>query len=169
MLFSWLKATVYVRLRRDWLVVRDLATGREFQDQPLLALQKQKAGEVILAVGEAALAEQGKEQVQLVNGFAHPRSVLNDFSIAEKTLGYFIRQLFSGSLFRPAPIVILHIMEDFEGGLTQIEIRALLELGAGVGGREVYIWQGQELTDDAISHKHYPEGTWMVGPPKTRL
>jgi len=157
---------VYVRIKKTWLSVRDVATGAEYQDKPLLAIKRQPSGSTVVSVGSRALAETAKQDVQIVNGYDHPRTVLNDFSAAEKTLAYFLKQVFASTILRPSPVLILHVQEQLEGGLTQVEVRALLELGAGVGGREVYIWEGRDLTDREISDRQYPDGHWLKGPPK---
>ena len=60
------------------------------------------------------------------------------------------------------PIIILHPTENLQGGITQIEYKALVELGASIGGRQVFVCTGRPLTnkellDTAFLKKHCAE------------
>jgi len=142
---------VYVRIRSDRLHLRDVTTGREWKEVPEAAVRSGSKPTVV-AVGsmasQAALREPGN--VKLMNGYAHPRTMIADFTIAEKVLQHAVNLIFEGRLLRPAPILVMHPLERLEGGLTGVEERALLELAAGAGAREAHIWVGRELTDSEI-------------------
>ena len=60
----------------------------------------------------------------------------------------------------------MHPLEKTEGGLTQIEVRALQELAAGAGAIEAHVWQGRELMDYELESRKFPEGHWLSGKPK---
>lgn len=111
-----------------------------------------------LAVGNEALALRGRDGVELVNGFQHPRTLLADFSMAEQTLKLLLRKLLPPSLLRPAATVVLQPLEQLEGGLTQLEIRGLVELLRSVGARQVYLWIGAELGRDELERLQFPAG-----------
>ena len=55
-----------------------------------------------------------------------------------------------------APHLVLHPLGDPAGGLTQVELRALHELGRGAGAARVTVWQGPPLTDDEVRSGRYP-------------
>ena len=61
--------------------------------------------------------------------------------------------------------MIMHVIEELEGGLSQIEIRALQELAIEVGGQTVHIWNGRELIDEEIKENKYPGDQWLASPP----
>ena len=139
----------YVRLRRNRINVRDASGGREFDDEPLLALSDGDQPR-IEAIGVAARRTTNR----IVNPFSHPRAIVADFVAAEKLLQHAFREVSARRLIRPAPIAVMHWVDDLEGGLTQIENRVLRELGEAAGARRVY-WQGRELTNEELRSGTY--------------
>ena len=83
--------------------------------------------------------------------FSHPRSLLGNYSIAEETLTKLIKQG-KFSFLDSAPIMFIQAMERTEAGLTQIEIRALQELGLASGARAVAVYDetGKLLTPNSL-------------------
>jgi len=88
--------------------------------------------------------------------FAHPRSLVSDFTVAEQVLKAYFRRVRGKSLLQPNPLVIVHPLGEHEGGLTQVELRALRELAFGAGASEARIWQGPQLTDEQVLANEYP-------------
>ncbi|MCQ4348115.1 rod shape-determining protein [Pseudomonas stutzeri] len=157
-MFNLFRNTLYLRLQADLLRVLHVESGQTFSEAPLLALRHDGKGQRMpLAAGNAALALDGQPGVELVNGFRHPRSLLADFAVAEQTLQRLLKRIQPPALLRPAPTVVLQPLERLEGGLTQVEIRALIELLKGAGARQVYIWTGRELHGHELEHLHFPE------------
>ena len=80
-------------------------------------------------------------------GFRSPRTLIGHFTSTEKEFregfGKVRRGFFS-------PWVLMHPMELIEGGVTQVESRALIELASGCGARRAGIWQGSELAGDRV-------------------
>lgn len=153
-------APVYVRLQHDRIRLRHAATGREIDEKPVLAVST-TVPRTILGAGRTA-AEQAaltRSAWELVNGFDHPRLLLADFQVAERTLRHFLRQLLGSRLLPPSPVLVMHPLERLEGGITPIEVRAMRELAAGAGAREALVWTGPELTDAELS-----EGTFRGRP-----
>ena len=139
---TFLKPIVYARLEPELLSLREVGSGRTLSEPPLAALSGQK----VLAVGEAARLQGG----EVVNPFRHPRTLLAEFTVAQAVLKGFLKKLYEGRWFQPAPLIVLHARVDLEGGLTQIERRALHELGMGAGAYRVLLWQGRDLMDDEM-------------------
>ena len=83
-------------------------------------------------------------------GFSHPRTVLGNFSVAEPLLRQLVTQVAIGRVLRLAPQILLHPQEKLDGGLTQIEERALQELALAAGAGVVKIWLGAELADPEV-------------------
>lgn len=148
-MFNLFRSTVYVRIKPERLSVLHLESGNEHSDVPALAIARKDGKSVVLGLGQAAAAT-GGSGVTLANGFKHPRTPIADFTVAEQTLKYFLKRVLPRSLFVPAPILVIHPQAQLEGGLTQIEIRAFVELGLGAGAREVYVWDGPELTREEL-------------------
>lgn len=142
---------VYVRFDRDSITLRDSGSGNQLEEVPVLAVSRSKPKR-ILGVGRSAeiSAAETREQYELFNGFDHPRVLLDDFLAAEKVLEHLFRKLLSARIFRPSPVVVMHPLGNIEGGMTQIEIRAIRELAAGAGAREVFVWSGRPLHDEEL-------------------
>ena len=50
----------------------------------------------------------------------------------------------------------MHPRGEPEGGYTQVEIRALRELGMAVGAALVTVWQGRSLTTEELLSGRFP-------------
>ena len=160
MLRHFLNPVVYVKLQPDLMTVRDVNSGVELTEPPLLALVRQPRVHV-LGIGHEASAAAVSTGVELVNPFKHPRTLFSDFTVAEKLLKQFLLKVFKNAgnwILRPSPTIVLHPLVDPEGGFTQIELRAMQELGLGAGARKVYIWQGRLLADDELKELKFGDG-----------
>lgn len=110
----------------------------------------------IVAVGTAARAAMLDPSVKIVRPFAHPRSLVSDFTVADQLLKAFMRRMPSQSFFKVAPMVVIHPQGEPEGGFTQVEIRAFHELALGAGASTVRVWQGRDLTDHELLSGSFP-------------
>ncbi len=79
--------------------------------------------------------------------FRSPRTLIGHFTSAEQEFREGLRRVRRGLL---PPWVLMHPMELIEGGLTQVESRALAELAAGSGARRVGVWTGEELSGPRV-------------------
>lgn len=135
----------YVQMRENRLTVINVATGDRWDQAPLLALEANAKGiKSVVAVGDEAKRRVGPG-IEVVNPFAHPRTLLSDFSVAEKLLQEVFKAMSKSSLMPTSPAVIMHPLEKLDGGLTQIEVRAMRELALGAGARDVLVREGAEL------------------------
>ncbi len=68
------------------------------------------------------------------------------------------------------PRVIIHPLETLEGNLSQVEAKALVDLGSKLtlGYGEVYIWIGRELSDEELFCIHHKD-TVLSNKPKSML
>ncbi|MBB4862732.1 rod shape-determining protein MreB [Pseudomonas nitritireducens] len=158
-------STLYLKLSRHWISGVLLPSGQAFGEPPLLALRYEDGKPKVLAVGEAAQQLQGQAGVEVLNGFDHPRTLLANYPICEKTLQLLFRRLVPRTLFKAAPIAILHPQELLEGGLTMVEARGFHELCRGAGARKVHVWTGRELSIDELRNGQFPDGAgtdWKV-------
>jgi rod shape-determining protein MreB and related proteins len=158
MIKAWLSSGPFcIRIKRNQISVTDVATGRKWEDEPLIALSKKGNNKIISAIGAAA-RETGDD---LINPFDHPRVLVADFVLGEKLLqhgfqmvscGFFV---VPGIKWTPSPTVVIHVLEELEGGISQIESRALMEMAHGASAREVHIWNASELSDAEIKNGFY--------------
>ena len=149
------KSTLYVRIRRNKISVRFVEKKREVTDQPIVGMNGKNR---ILAVGEEANSHKYKNihDYRVLNGFDHPRTIIGQFDIADAALRYLMKRTVSSRAF-VRPVIVFHPKDDYEGGLSQIEVRALRDMGEHVGGREVHIWVGRDLTDEELQSGKFPE------------
>ena len=141
---------VYVRISSKALILRDSADGTELSIDPVLFVYGDGSKKRYALNSNVESLGDVRGASKRINGFKHPRTVLSDFIVAEQTLKLALRELFKDRRVAPNPILVLHPVEKTEGGLTWIERRAFMELGEGVGGRRVHVWEGRVLTDTEL-------------------
>jgi len=89
----------------------------------------------IAAVGKEAKQMLGRTPKSIVAIRPMKDGVIADFSVTERMLQYFIKQVHSGNFMRPSPRVLVCV----PAGATQVERRAIKESALGAGAREVYL------------------------------
>ena len=130
-----------VEISPQRLSVRNLKSGLAVSEIPELAIDT-KARKVLAMGAQARAAAAQAPQCEVVNPFAHPRSLVSDFTSGELLLRAFVRRASPRHWLHPAPLVFLHPVGDPEGGYTQIERRALREMALGAGARNVALCIG---------------------------
>jgi rod shape-determining protein MreB len=161
-MFSAFKPVVYVQISPERLSLKNLKTGQTLAEVPELALSAPPRRRV-LAVGSEARAAAASASAEVVNPFAHPRSMVSDFTVAELLLQHQLRRVLVPSLLTVAPCVIVHPRGSPAGGFTQVERRAFREMARGAGASEVFVWTGRPLTDEEARSRRPPEaggGEW---------
>jgi hypothetical protein len=80
--------------------------------------------------------------------FSNPRLVVASFYNAEQLIRSVLKELLSiKSLLQPPLNIVIQQMEKLEGGLSDIERRALIDLGEQIGGRYIKVFEAAgELT-----------------------
>lgn len=154
-MLSFFSNVLYVQLSPERLTVRNSKTGQAISEIPEVAISEAPKG-TIVAVGSEARAPQTSQPVKIVNPFAHPRSLVSDFTVGEQLLKAFIKRLGGQSIFAVAPEIVMHPQGNPAGGFTQIEIRALHEMALGAGASQVKVWQGRALTDQELTSRQFP-------------
>ncbi|WP_448251590.1 rod shape-determining protein [Ottowia oryzae] len=150
-------ACLYVRLSPERLVVRDARAGRMFDQAAVLAVTRAAPRRIVAVGDQAVLAAAGAQQpVDLVRPFAHPRTLMADFTGGEQLLKAAIQTVLRGRWLALSPRVLMHPVGEPVGGLTQVEIRALQEMARGAGAHGVTVWQGPLLTDEQVLARQYP-------------
>ena len=150
-------ACLYVRLSPERLVVRDARAGRMFDQAAVLAVTRAAPRRIVAVGDQAVLAAAGAQQpVDLVRPFAHPRTLMADYTAGEQLLKAAIQTVLRGRWLALSPRVLMHPVGEPVGGLTQVEIRALQEMARGAGTHRVTVWQGPLLTDEQVLARQYP-------------
>lgn len=146
----------YCRIKPDWVAVKNIDKGILVEDVPQIAVKNNNGNWHPTAFGkEAGLAAEADQNVRIINPFKHPRVIIDDFDAAELVLKHFLKKAgLTGGLFSGAPVLVIHYIEPVEGGLSRIEARALIDLGFGLGAKNIYLLSSgeipSELTDDEI-------------------
>jgi rod shape-determining protein MreB len=153
-LLSAFAPLLYVQISPERLTVRDVKAGETLSEPPELAIGPKAS---VVGVGAEARTR-ADASVQVVNPFAHPRTLVSDFTSGEQLLRAFLRRLLPRSAFGISPRVVMHPLGEPAGGFTQIEIRALREMALGAGASEVLMWQGRPLTDQELLAGQFPAG-----------
>jgi len=150
-------AIAYIRVRRGRLSVR-LVTPKgcvgQYEDTAAAAFH---TGENrIEAFGAKAVEEAQMPMRELRRFFDHPRVLIHDWDLTRVVLRHFLHQA-GARRFRPyLHSVIWHPLEPLDGGITDIEVRALLDLAAAsagdgrIGRLASVVWQGEELSDAEV-------------------
>lgn len=149
----------YVQLSSAEVSVLNVKFNVLVRDLPEVALSP-GAKPSVLAVGRAARQAAAQSGGSWANPFGHPRSLVSDFVLAEAVLKHFVIQAAPAGwkrLVAPSPRMVIHPLGDPEGGYTQVEIRALRELGAAAGAAHVTVWQGRPLTREELQSGVFPD------------
>lgn len=150
-------ALVYIQITPELLTVRNVKTGTTVAEVPELAISTTPKAR-ILAVGPQARLAAASEPATVLNPFAHPRTLVSDFTAAEQLLKYQLLRVLKPWLWRPSPCVVMHPMGRDEGGYTQVERRAFREMVLGAGASQMFLWIGRPLTDAELLLRRAPEG-----------
>lgn len=148
-LFDRFKPIIYVQISPERLTLRNVRTGEFISEVPEVAIAYDNKVRIV-GVGSEANLHRSNPSVKIVNPFAHPRTLLSDFTVAEQLLKIFLRRMHGTSIFSILPKVVIHPLGEPEGGFTQIERRAFRELGFGAGASQVELREGRTLTDQEI-------------------
>jgi rod shape-determining protein MreB len=154
-MISFFNRILYVQVSPEKLTIRDPKTGASVSEVAEVAISCESK-EKIVGVGAGARAAMLDPSVKLVRPFAHPRSLVSDFTVADLLLKAFIQRMPGQSFLKLAPMVVMHPQGEPEGGFTQVEIRAFHELAVGAGASRVKVWQGRDLTDQELLSGAFP-------------
>jgi rod shape-determining protein MreB len=155
MMLSFFNRMFYIQVSPELLSVRNPKTGDLISEVAEIAISSGPKPKVV-GVGRAAHAATLDPSVKLVRPFAHPRSLVSDFTAADQLLKEFMRRMPGQSWLKVAPMVVIHPQGEPEGGFTQVEIRAFHELALGAGASMVKVWQGRDLTDQELLSGSFP-------------
>ena len=160
-MFSSLKPVIYIQISPELLTLKNLKTGESISEVPELAISTAPKRK-ILAVGSQARLAAASGLAEVLNPFAHPRSLVSDFTVSEQLIKHQLSRIAGKSLLAVSPCVIMHPLGSPAGGFTQVERRAFREMAFGAGASEVFVWTGRVLTDQEALSRRAPAsgGDW---------
>lgn len=119
-------ANTYVYVKGKGIVVREPS---------VVAIQKMKDRDVVLAVGEEAKKMIGRTPGNIVAIRPMKDGVIADFDVTHEMLRHFISQAYRRSWFKRKPRVVVCV----PSGVTAVEERAVKEATSQAGAREVHL------------------------------
>lgn len=154
---------LYIRIKSDWLSVKDVKTGHCYEDVPIAAVKKNNEDEISAFGFEARSLAAEDSDYSIVNGFENHRTIISDNGAAEQTLRYFMNSVIRKGLLQPPIKAILHPTEFARGKLPGDAARALQQLAVSAGAAEAYVWVGMEPMKSEIIEGDFPmRGEWLT-------
>lgn len=146
---------VYIRIASDRIIMQS-NDGLHWEASPDVGIKSKGKDEVIAVIKDGGASYQDAGGVtRWVNPFSHPRTIFSDFTVGEKLVRHGLLTMFGSRFTGVSPALgIIHPLEKLEGGLTEIEQRALKELGLAAGFREVRVYTGLELVVRGMTMKN---------------
>lgn len=162
-MLSFFQTSLYIQISPASVVMKNLKTGVTLAETPDVAITHRAGRSSIVGFGaEAHLLKANGQADVVINPFAHPRSMVSDFTVAQQLLKHLVRKSLGTTFLQSAPHVVMHPLGDPEGGFTQVEIRAFCELALGAGAAKVNIWTGRPLTDAEAKTRTFPHGAGVL-------
>ena len=157
---------LYIRIKNDWLSVKDVNTGHCYEDVPIAAVVKNDGGEVSAVGFEARSLAASDNHFSIINGFQDRVEIISDEHAAEQTLRYFMDSVIRKGLLQPPIKAILHPTEFARGKLSKEAARILQQLAIRAGAAQAYVWVGMEPMKSEIIQGDFPvRGEWLTEAP----
>jgi actin-like ATPase involved in cell morphogenesis len=129
------KAHVEISISRTRITVHQKPSGKYFDQPPLVAISCDNRNPLVAAIGAEAAAYIHNPDYFVFNPFDHPRVAVSDHSLAVIVLRHAISSVHSKSYF--SPTARLSYLSPLKGGLTEIEVKALVDIAVSAGCRSV--------------------------------
>jgi rod shape-determining protein MreB len=149
-MLSFFSPLVYIQISPNLLTLKNLKTGLEISEVAEIALSLPPKPKVILGAGAEARLASASEPAQLIQPFAHPRSLVSDFASAEALIRIQLQRVLGKGWLRVAPSVVMHPLGNPDGGFTQVELRAFREMALGAGASTARVWTGRPLANHEL-------------------
>ena len=149
-MLSFFSPLVYIQISPHLLTLKNLKSGLEISEVAEIALSLPPKPKVILGAGAQARLASASEPAQLIQPFAHPRSLVLDFASAEALIRLQLQRVLGKGWLRVAPSVVMHPLGNPDGGFTQVELRAFREMALGAGASTARVWTGRPLANHEL-------------------
>lgn len=140
-----LQNVVYLRIRRKWLGVQILTfTGRvrEWAGTPEAIFTRDRKGKERAYVLDDPMQHAGAARQSFV-AFDHPRVPFSNFGQTQETLRAYLEAAGWKKGLLPHTF-IFHLLDDWEGGLSDIEVRAFIQMGREIGAGTCLVVNSRE-------------------------
>lgn len=148
---SAFRSTVYVRIRRRWLGVRVITWSGKvhvWEGAAEAILVSGKKGQIEAFSASEALPRWSVLSRQFT-AFAHPRVLIEGYTETTGVIRAWLRQ--SGWKHKAGTSMVIHVLDHWEGGLSELELRALQQMAKELGASQSAVIEGgAELTDPEI-------------------
>ena len=134
-LFDFLSHDIGIDLGTANTYVFVKGKGVVLREPSVVAIQKMRDKDIILAVGEEAKQMIGRTPGNIVAIRPMKGGVIADFDVTHEMLRYFIGQAYRRSWFKRKPRVVVCV----PSGVTAVEERAVKEATLQAGAREVHL------------------------------
>jgi len=132
-------AIVQAKIWEDRIELINLETEDILESSTRLFYSVNEKLFTVVSVGELNSEEVDEGEVLDANPFSHPRTLLNDFFLAEKLLTTLLQKLLNVSTLSKSIALIIQPMEKIDGGLSKVEERAFYELGLSAKALDVRV------------------------------
>ena len=149
-MLSFFSPLVYIQISPHLLTLKNLKSCLEISEVAEIALSLPPKPKVILGAGAEARLASASEPAQLIQPFAHPRSLVSDFASAEALIRIQLQRVLGKGWLRVAPSVVMHPLGNPDGGFTQVELRAFREMALGAGASTARVWTGRPLANHEL-------------------
>lgn len=139
-------SVLYIQIWKNHIKATNLKTGKIYNEPSLLTIERNPEGQsIVSAIGNNVQKITNSPNTIVINPFAHPRVLINEFLVAEKMLQHIVYVLLGKHRIGPRPKIIIHPMEEYKGGITLLEHRAFIEIALAAGAKEVTVYTGAEI------------------------
>jgi hypothetical protein len=147
-MFAWLRSLIssaaVIELHSKRLRVRDLSHRKEFDFEPILSVD---AGQRVVAIGRPIPAS----SVMTYSPFSAHDALVREQKFAQLILAFAYSRLGSSSWLKPAPRIVISLVNEPGNGAFKIEDAALVSCSSAAGARKTVVHRGKALTDgDAL-------------------
>jgi hypothetical protein len=143
-MFTWLRslisAAAVVELHGSRFRVRDLSGKTRFEFEPILSID---GAQRVVSIGRPIPAS----AVKTYSPFSGPSALAEDWRIAELILAYAYSKLGSVSWLRPAPRIVLSVMQEPLNGMSGVDDETLVKLSTSAGARKTVVHRGKPVSD----------------------
>lgn len=142
--------TAYIRVQRDYLSVRLIArkgAGGYYEDVPQFAYHTHS--KKVVAYGSAATPYADARGYDMARVFHHPRLAVHDLEHTYKVLSYFLDKAMHRRLPFTRLYFVVHLLDTWEGGLTDVEKTALIQVCRDLGAKGGVLCTGPDEIGEA--------------------
>ncbi|KXF81918.1 hypothetical protein [Enterovibrio coralii] len=102
--------------------------------------------------------ESGNSAKKFCTALSHPRTLMGDFFAIESCFKEAFTEVMPKSWLSLSPIAIVQLLETYDGGYTNVEIKAFREAVLGAGARQVFFADSNDvLSPSDIQNRNFNE------------